>query len=192
MDNREYAEQIATEFSWPRSFAVPFLLEWMRCENTDAENNPLALTQAMPESTQFNSASVQNYATEADAVQAAVWTLDPRSYDGIDYYPNVRRALERAAIGELRPQIVAEIHTYGTHAFADEINGGWNPDTDYAYVVSPAQVIAEPESETLLAREIARVEAMIQRLNTATLARFAAVRDGDLAAAANPDKVPGE
>lgn len=56
---------------------------WARAEGGWARFNPLNTTQTWPDSTDYNSAGVQNYRTGSDGIAATAKTLDNGLYDGI-------------------------------------------------------------------------------------------------------------
>ena len=60
---------------------------WMAGEDTKAAFNPMATTLRVPNSTQFNSAGVQNYPDYATGVEATIHTLL------LPYYVHVLEAL---------------------------------------------------------------------------------------------------
>lgn len=205
---RVFLTAIASHFGWPLHYWLAFGRVWASYEGTDARYNPLATTQPMPGSTAFNSAGVQDYASIDDGIQATIWSLDPTAYNGVDYYPSVRRAVANASIDDAgrRSAIAAEIGTWGTSGFAAIIRDGWNPDVeniirtagwgdilDKPTSEAPAEPPIEnaPMGETLESR-LAEMERYNRALNAAVLYRFELVRMGRLDDAADPNTpIPG-
>ncbi len=127
MDTKAFFTSIGNHFGWDNSYWVPFAEEWAKFEGSLAEFNPLATTQPFANTSDFNGAGVKNYASLDDGIQATIQTLDPTSYGGHDYYPTLRRVVQRKLIGELRAPLALEIQTWGTFGFASEISAGWEP-----------------------------------------------------------------
>lgn len=164
-----YADDIGAHFSWDVAYWRAFCAEWARGENTEARNNPLACTAKMPTSTTFNSDGVQEYATLEDGVLAAIWELDPASHyeHFTDWYPNVRVAIANSSIDAGgRSTVSAQIRKWGTIAFADEIDAGWD--------VHLGSVVLPPAKAT-----VDSLNAAVDAINAAALTRF-----GNQAAAA--------
>lgn len=60
-------------------FAIA-IVAWAHAEGTQAENNPLATTRLMPDTTLFNSAGVKNYPTVEVGIAATNQTMDDGLY----------------------------------------------------------------------------------------------------------------
>ena len=180
----------------PTPWRLTFLTEWALWENTGAGYNPLATTMPGGEDAlnpwwntfgDANQYHVRNYASGAKGVFATAKTLR------LGYYDTIREALENETISD-RPGIAAALRTWGTIGFANEVANGWAPQDSTDPGPEPAPAPAPPSADV--------------DLNTATLARFAALREAAsvfaddlteatvrfaaaLDAAADPDRVPG-
>ena len=71
----------------PTDDTIAFVVAWEKAEGTSATFNPLATTQYMPGSTNFNSVGVKNYASYADGLTANAFVLR----NGL--YPSLLHAL---------------------------------------------------------------------------------------------------
>lgn len=198
MPNTEILSAAGATLGFPADYWMPFASEWARYENTAASNNPLACIQVEPGSSPFNDAGVQNYDSEDDGANAIVATLDPRSYGGTDYYPHVRAAILARSLDAngARNDVAREIATWGTHGFANAISGGWNPTDTEAPAPenrpdSPSEEPAPVIIDATLEGRVSALETAVQALNSAVLARFAALAMG-AEEASNPGVIPGE
>lgn len=82
--NSAFAAALLTAMGAPQSTQnLSSLNGWFSREGTKAAFNPLATTQLESGSTQFNSAGVQNYTSQAQGVAATVATLENGRYPAI-------------------------------------------------------------------------------------------------------------
>lgn len=95
---------------------------WASYENTEAENNPYATTEPWPNSSEFNSAGVRNYATVEDGIDATVATLTNGYYD---HLLNVLRTPECTSRDVLN---AIDGSPWGSHpntALLDTVTANW-------------------------------------------------------------------
>lgn len=94
----EFARQFLRAIGAPRTdrnlWAV---VSWMQAEGSTAKFNPLATTQKMPGSTDFNSVGVQNYGSFQQGVEATAKTLNYGADRRIYGYKPIRRRLRHGA-----------------------------------------------------------------------------------------------
>ena len=136
----------------PSVWRLQWFREWARYENTGARFNPLATTQpggefsADPYWNSFGSENqyhVRNYATFDDGVLATAHTL----VNG--YYPAVLAMLDNEGSNDLA-SVSAQLRTWGTTGFANEVAEGWLP-AGAAAVPPVAPDAPEPTLQSLLA-----------------------------------------
>ena len=195
---REHTDAIATHFGWNAEYVFAVGKEWARNENTNAVHNPFACTQAMEGSTIFNGDGVREYASVEDGARAFILTIDPNAYGGIDFYPNIRRWISSMTLDSSNRAIVAqEMRKWGTSDFADEIIAGWTPTIDAPIEATPPPaetpipdtVPASPIIDATLETRVARMEARLDELNNAVLARLSFIADA-FRIGADPNHVP--
>lgn len=167
----------------PSPWRSAFFTEWARHEATPGWiNNPLATTEPAPELRsdaeagfgpgKWNTANgfgVGIFTTAEGGATATARTL------GNGRYPNIHRALAELGMdAETRANVVREVHTWGTHGFAEEIAAGWGSGGE------PGAV--EPTDR----ERITALELQVAQLNTGVLRRFGAISNaaGSLAGAA--------
>jgi hypothetical protein len=140
-----------------RPWALEFMTEWARWENTEARNNPLATTRKIDRGeTNFNSHGVKNYASIEDGQRGTVETIRLSHYTTVLASMVANRVVDRA-------QVVIELRTWGTTGFASLIANGWNP----ALQTTP------PDREAVnMSAEIAALREELSRINTGIHRRF--------------------
>ena len=195
---REHTDAIAAHFGWNADYWYAVGKEWARNENTNAAHNPFACTQAMEGSTIFNGDGVREYASVADGVQAFILTIDPNAYGGVDYFPNIRRWIASMSLDSSnRATIAQEMRKWGTSDFANEIVNGWTPTIDAPTEATPPTaeapvsnpVPASPIIDATLETRVAGLEARLDELNNAILARLSFIADA-FRVGADPNHVP--
>ncbi len=169
---------IGARFRWNLAYWLPFGREWAKWEGCNAAFNPLATTQPHAGATSWNSVGVKEYASFQDGVDATVETLDPRTYGGIDYYPEIRAAIERQSLEGRRALVAAELRTWGTTGFANLVENGWD-----------VTLTIPPTNDGSLEARVSSLETQMARLNTAILQRLEHLAEAAVEAA-NPNEVP--
>ncbi len=100
---RQFAHDVLTALGAPQTAEnVRAIVAWAQAEGTAAAHNPLATTEAAPNTTNFNSAGVKNYPSYTEGVQATVATL----LNG--RYPNILAALADGSSAQAVAQAVAQ------------------------------------------------------------------------------------
>ena len=80
----QWAKDVLTKLGMPvTSENVKAMNAWAQAEGTQARFNPIATTQRMPGTTNFNSVGVKNYSSYEDGVDATVTTLTNGRYANI-------------------------------------------------------------------------------------------------------------
>lgn len=130
-ERADWARDIAEGLGYqPTPWRIDFFTEWMRWENTVAENNPLATTWKSgledADWTPFNHNGgnpVCNYASEEIGLSCTVKTLS------LSYYDAIRQALTEQKLGYAgsRERIAQAVRTWGTMGFANRVANGWSP-----------------------------------------------------------------
>lgn len=72
------------------------MVSWMQAEGSSAKFNPLATTQRMSGSTNFNSVGVQDYTSVEQGIEATAKTLNYGADRGLFGYKPIRRRLRRS------------------------------------------------------------------------------------------------
>jgi hypothetical protein len=105
---------------------IKFLKTWQTYEGGTAKSNPLNTTYKYPNATDFNTAKVKNYASDADGQTATAKTLL------LSYYKPIVQGLKESKpfswYHDNEP-VNKSIKTWGTHNFAKKLNKTAPPDT---------------------------------------------------------------
>lgn len=167
----------------PTPWLLTFLHRWAAGENTGAAYNPFATTWEDPQlenpvNRWWNTFEdektgtirhVRNYRSLEAGVEATARTIRQPAY-----YATIRSVLNKQAISPAdRPKLVADIRTWGTTAFANQLADGWSP--------APVTPVTDPEHIQQLTDQLVVLMDQVDRLNAAVLARFAAVNAGGVA-----------
>ncbi len=127
-----------------KTFAVEALQIWQKYEGTSACWNPLATTWTMPNSTNFNSVGVKNYALKSDGVTATANTVGTKNTAG--NYSAIRQMLALKSFD--KAALTANLQLYsGNGGYVNNLLAEWEPlYNKYAQTGVPTSNIVCPTS----------------------------------------------
>ena len=117
--DKEFYERLLKELNAPVTDEnMKFLLAWRQSEGKAGKYNPFNTTHKMPNSTNYNSVGVKNYATIEDGLKATIKTLLNGRYDCIV-------SGLRNDIGAKKIASCSSLHTWGTGDLVAKVVRGY-------------------------------------------------------------------